>query len=159
MCCPLLRFRRLPESKSSRHLSVCSILVFEFSFHFSKDERFDLTRFVLIDRVITDGSPQEKDSVKELICGFTQVVPKGQLSISFVQIGQDLDAQKFLHELDEELKPLGALYDMVDCLSRDDLPRLSFDELIQSSLAGMTNNPVVQPNISSFSYPLPLWGQ
>lgn len=97
--------------------------------------------------------------MKELICGFTQVVPKGQLSISFVQIGQDLDAQKFLHELDEELKPLGALYDMVDCLSRDDLPRLSFDELIQSSLAGMTNNPVVQPNISSFSYPLPLWGQ
>ncbi len=44
-----------------------------------------------------------------------------ELAISFIQIGNDPDATKFLKLLDDELKGAGAKFDIVDTVTIEDI--------------------------------------
>lgn len=85
--------------------------------------------------VITDGEPDNKVTVKESIIRATLGIDSDEeLSVSFIQIGKDPSARKFLKELDDDLKKQGAIYDIVDTLTQDEMMSLSFDELIEKSV-------------------------
>mmetsp|Transcript_15197 Transcript_15197/g.21217 ORF Transcript_15197/g.21217 Transcript_15197/m.21217 type:complete len:268 (+) Transcript_15197:135-938(+) len=85
--------------------------------------------------VITDGQPNDENAVKKVIIDATKKLKKDEdLSISFVQIGNDGGATKFLECLDDELESMGAKFDIVDCVTTAEMANLSFSELIQKSI-------------------------
>lgn len=66
--------------------------------------------------VITDGEPNDRVAVKNLIVSSTKLMEKDEeVAISFLQVGDDPAATSFLQELDDELVgKLGAKFDIVD---------------------------------------------
>lgn len=83
--------------------------------------------------VITDGAPDNKQAVKEVIKDATwKITCDEELSISFVQIGSDPEAHRFLKELDSHLS--GAKYDIVDEITTDQMNHMSFEEIIEQSI-------------------------
>eukprot|EP01105_Mastigella_eilhardi_P004494 TRINITY_DN159_c0_g1_i2.p1 TRINITY_DN159_c0_g1~~TRINITY_DN159_c0_g1_i2.p1 ORF type:complete len:447 (+),score=66.66 TRINITY_DN159_c0_g1_i2:30-1343(+) len=85
--------------------------------------------------VITDGSPDCEEDVEEVIIGATsRLRDKDELSISFIQIGSDPAARDYLKRLDCGLQAKGAVYDIVDTKTCDQMVDMSFSELIFKSL-------------------------
>ncbi|MGF1479355.1 MAG: VWA domain-containing protein [Cyanophyceae cyanobacterium] len=65
--------------------------------------------------VITDGQPDNKKAVAEVIIEASRKIKKDEdLAIGFFQIGDDPNATSFLQFLDDELQGLGAQFDIVD---------------------------------------------
>jgi hypothetical protein len=63
--------------------------------------------------VITDGQPDNEEEVKKAIINVTKrLKKKEELSISFVQIGSDGGATRFLDALDDDLVSRGAAFGM-----------------------------------------------
>lgn len=84
--------------------------------------------------VITDGVPDSEDKVQRVIKEATfKINSDSELSVSFIQVGDDNSAGKFLAKLDDNLK--GAKYDIVDQLSVEKMKGMSFTDLIQKSIA------------------------
>jgi len=83
--------------------------------------------------IITDGKPDSEKHVKDVIVEATHKITRlGELSISFIQIGNDRGATEFLEELDDDLK--GAKMDIVDCVTTSNIGTMTFSQLIQKSL-------------------------
>lgn len=55
------------------------------------------------------------------------------LSVSFIQIGHDHSASKFLKHLDDDLK--GARFDIVDSETSENMQGMSFADFIAKSIA------------------------
>jgi len=82
--------------------------------------------------VITDGQPDNADLVRnEIVAATERVKSKDELSISFIQIGDDTKASLFLEELNSNLK--GAKYDIVDALSANEMKGLGFEQVVRRS--------------------------
>ncbi len=65
--------------------------------------------------VFTDGEPDDKTSVAKSIVGQTKKLDADeQLTLLFIQIGDDASATKFLVGLDNDLTSYGAKFDIVD---------------------------------------------
>jgi len=89
--------------------------------------------------VLTDGQPDEEDSVYELIAKTSKKLDDSkQLSITFIQIGSSESAHYFLKQLDNNLKKWGAKHDIVDTQNQDELGHggMDFEKLIKESLHG-----------------------
>jgi len=85
--------------------------------------------------VVTDGEPDDQNTVKkEIIRATRDMQYDEELSVSFIQIGDDRDATRFLHELDDSLRSQGAKYDIVDTIPASTLGSMSFSELIHRSI-------------------------
>jgi len=82
--------------------------------------------------VITDGEPDNKRTVKQtIINAANRITADADLSISFVQVGKDRSATRFLKELDDDLQ---CRFDIVDTLPSDALKNMSFEQFIQLSI-------------------------
>lgn len=76
--------------------------------------------------VITDGQPDDKGAVKKVIVDATQKMDRDEeVAISFLQIGNDGDAANFLRELDDDLQPAGAKFDIVDTKQLNDVENIT----------------------------------
>ena len=68
----------------------------------------------LVIAVVTDGDPDSPRALKDLIINATQkMTSPDQISISFLQVGNDSKGGNLLEELDNELTMKGASYDIV----------------------------------------------
>ncbi|EFA82490.1 hypothetical protein PPL_04915 [Heterostelium album PN500] len=86
--------------------------------------------------VITDGIPNNESDVKKLIIATANRLTRDEdLSISFIQIGRDRSATTFLKGLDDYLTSQGARFDIVDTLTMDEMQNLSFEQMIDKSIA------------------------
>jgi len=84
---------------------------------------------------ITDGEPNDKESViKVIIKAANRIREDPELSVSFIQIGTDKDATKFLQKLDDGLEKKGAKFDIVDTLTAEKMKGMSFSDLIRNSI-------------------------
>lgn len=90
----------------------------------------------LVCQVITDGTPDSKEAVERVIIDATNKYMRsdGDLSISFIQIGNDAGADTWLQALDDDLQKKGAKYDCVDRVTASMLQGLSFEQLIHMSV-------------------------
>jgi hypothetical protein len=62
-----------------------------------------------------DGQPNDRNSVKTTIIEATKKLSsQEELSITFIQIGNDSSAGDFLESLDDDLESMGAKFDIVD---------------------------------------------
>jgi uncharacterized protein YegL len=72
--------------------------------------------------VITDGKPDDQEAVAKAIIEASRQIDKDEeLAISFIQIGNDKEATEFLKFLDDDLKKMGAKFDIVDTVSIEDI--------------------------------------
>jgi len=85
--------------------------------------------------VITDGQPNNEGDVAKVIIDATKKMRvDSELSISFIQIGSDSSATKFLTTLDDDLEGLGAKFDIVDTLTTKEMKGMTFSMLVQKSI-------------------------
>ena len=84
--------------------------------------------------VITDGEPQDREAVASAIIDFTKSMEDdSQLAITFLQVGGDSEAARFLTGLDDALQSRGAKFDIVDTGKLEDLCKLSLQELVDKT--------------------------
>lgn len=85
--------------------------------------------------VITDGEPDDRKAVMEIVIAVTQRLERDQeLAISFIQIGSDPGATKFLQALDGQLEGVGAKFDICDTLTFDDMAEMSLSEVLINAI-------------------------
>lgn len=84
--------------------------------------------------VITDGEPNDRKAVKQVIIDATkQMQADEELAICFVQVGNDAGATSFLTELDDTLQSDGAKFDIVDTVKIDEVQDLA--SLVEKAFA------------------------
>ncbi|HEY9639196.1 MAG TPA: VWA domain-containing protein [Coleofasciculaceae cyanobacterium] len=81
--------------------------------------------------VITDGEPDDRMAVMEVIVNATRKMERGkELAISFIQVGTDDQATSFLKALDNQLEGVGAKFDICDTITLDDMGDLNLSEAL-----------------------------
>lgn len=85
--------------------------------------------------VVTDGEPDDRRAVMETIIAGTQQMERDEeLAISFIQVGTDSGATKFLNALDDQLQSVGAKFDICDTVTMNDMADMSLVEVLMSAI-------------------------
>lgn len=85
--------------------------------------------------VITDGEPDDRKAVFEVIIQATRQMEKDEeLGISMIQVGSDAQATKFLKALDDQLQSVGAKFDICDTITLDDLEDMSLTDVLMNAI-------------------------
>ncbi len=85
--------------------------------------------------VVTDGEPDDRKSVFEVIVNASQQMEKDEeLGITFVQVGSDAQAMKFLKALDDQMESIGAKFDICDTITFDDMEDMSLAEVLTNAI-------------------------
>jgi len=85
--------------------------------------------------VVTDGEPDDRRAVFEVIINATQQMERDEeLAISFIQVGSDPQATKFLKAIDDQLQGVGAKFDICDTVTLDDLEDMSLSEVLLNAI-------------------------
>jgi uncharacterized protein with von Willebrand factor type A (vWA) domain len=85
--------------------------------------------------VITDGEPDDRKAVFEVIIQATRQMEKDEeLAISMIQVGADAQATKFLKALDDQLQGVGAKFDICDTITLDDLEDMSLTDVLMNAI-------------------------
>ncbi|MDX2255686.1 MAG: VWA domain-containing protein [Pseudanabaenaceae cyanobacterium bins.39] len=86
--------------------------------------------------VITDGEPDDRRSVFEIIIEATKRMERDEeLAISFIQVGSDKSATDFLNALDDKLLGIGAKFDIVDTITISDMEDMTLAEVLLSAIS------------------------
>ena len=85
--------------------------------------------------VITDGEPDDRKAVMKVIIEASRRLDKDEeLGISFIQVGNDAQATRFLKILDDELQSAGAKFDICDTITMDDMEDMSLSEVLLNAI-------------------------
>ena len=106
---------------------LAQVLHAAFQAHFSGD------RGATTVLVVTDGAPDSRPDVERVIKRAAQSLERdAELSVSFIQVGNDSAATRFLEHLDDGLHD--AKFDIVDTVTAAQCRTMSFNELIANSI-------------------------
>lgn len=84
---------------------------------------------------ITDGTPDDQEAVDKVIIDHANSLSEdGETGITFVQIGKDAAARKFLKHLDDDLQGLGAKFDIVDTKNEEEMENISITDLLTQAI-------------------------
>jgi vWA found in TerF C terminus len=85
--------------------------------------------------VITDGEPDDRKEVMRVIIEASRRMDRDEeLAISFIQVGADAQATRFLKVLDDELQSAGAKFDICDTITMEDMEDLSLSEVLLNAI-------------------------
>ncbi|WP_310427881.1 VWA domain-containing protein [Chamaesiphon sp. VAR_48_metabat_135_sub] len=85
--------------------------------------------------VVTDGEPDDRKAVMQVILDASQKLDRDEeLAISFIQVGTDESATKFLKILDDDLGRAGAKFDIVDTITMNDMEDLTLREVLLNAI-------------------------
>lgn len=85
--------------------------------------------------VVTDGEPDDRKAVMRAIVEASRQMDKDEeLAISFIQVGTDTDATRFLKILDDDLQSAGAKFDIVDTITMDDMEDFTLTEVLLNAI-------------------------
>src|SRR6476469_2239570 len=85
--------------------------------------------------VITDGEPDDRRAVIEVIVNASRQIDRDEeLAISFIQVGNDPQASKFLKALDDQMQGIGAKFDICDTITFDDMADMSLAEVLSNAI-------------------------
>lgn len=81
--------------------------------------------------VITDGEPDDQRAVMKVIIDATRAITRDEeLAFSFIQVGKDEGAARFLSLLDNELSKAGAAFDIVDTINMEEIEEVGLTEVL-----------------------------
>jgi hypothetical protein len=87
--------------------------------------------------VVTDGAPDDEKAVmKTILKAAKRVQRQDELAVSFIQIGADAGARRFLKILDEEMIRAGAPFDIISTVTLDEAEGIGLTEVLVGALAG-----------------------
>ncbi|KOP25770.1 hypothetical protein AMR41_13750 [Hapalosiphon sp. MRB220] len=85
--------------------------------------------------VVTDGEPDDRKAVMKVIIEASRLMDRDEeLAISFIQVGKDAHATRFLKVLDDELQTAGAKFDICDTVTMDDMEDMSLSEVLLNAI-------------------------
>ncbi|MCP6762519.1 MAG: VWA domain-containing protein [Fischerella sp. CENA71] len=85
--------------------------------------------------VVTDGEPDDRKAVMKVIIEASRRMDRDEeLAISFIQVGKDAHATRFLKVLDDELQTAGAKFDICDTITMDDMEDMSLSEVLLNAI-------------------------
>ena len=85
--------------------------------------------------VVTDGEPDDRKAVMKVIIEASRRMERDEeLAISFIQVGTDAQATKFLKILDDELQSAGAKFDIVDTVTMEDMEDMTLTEVLLNAI-------------------------
>lgn len=85
--------------------------------------------------VITDGEPDDRKAVMKVIIEASRCMERDEeLGISFIQVGTDAHANRFLKVLDDDLQGAGAKFDICDTITMDDIEDMSLKEVLLNAI-------------------------
>ncbi|EHC11073.1 vWA domain-containing protein [Fischerella thermalis] len=85
--------------------------------------------------VVTDGEPDDRKAVMKVIIEASRRMDRDEeLAISFIQVGKDPHASRFLKVLDDELQTAGAKFDICDTITMDDMEDMSLSEVLLNAI-------------------------
>jgi len=85
--------------------------------------------------VVTDGEPDDRKAVMRVIIEVSRRLDRDEeLAISFIQLGNDAQATRFLKILDDELQSAGAKFDICDTITMDDMEDMSLSEVLLNAI-------------------------
>lgn len=85
--------------------------------------------------VVTDGEPDDQRAVMKTIIEATQRLDRDEeLGVSFIQVGRDPLATRFLKALDDELQRAGAKFDICDTITLDDMEETPLVEVLLAAI-------------------------
>ena len=85
--------------------------------------------------VVTDGEPDDRKAVMKAIIEASRRMDRDEeLGISFIQVGTDPQATRFLKILDDELQGVGAKFDICDTITMEDMEDLSLSEVLLNAI-------------------------
>ncbi|MDZ7952469.1 MAG: VWA domain-containing protein [Nostoc sp. DedQUE12b] len=85
--------------------------------------------------VVTDGEPDDRKAVMRVIIETSRRIDRDEeLAISFIQVGTDQQATRFLKVLDDELQSAGAKFDICDTITMEDMEDLSLSEVLLNAI-------------------------
>ncbi|UKO99910.1 vWA domain-containing protein [Nostoc sp. UHCC 0870] len=85
--------------------------------------------------VVTDGEPDDRKAVMKVIIEASRRLDRDEeLAISFIQVGKDAQATRFLKVLDDELQSAGAKFDICDTITMDDMEDMSLSEVLLNAI-------------------------
>lgn len=85
--------------------------------------------------VLTDGEPDNQRAViKTVLAASHRIERDEELAVSFVQVGRDADARRFLKLLDDELMSAGAPFDICDTVTLDEAEDMGLTEVLLSAI-------------------------
>ncbi len=118
------------ENEPSGSTNLTAVLQDALDHYFRKKERRHETILV-----VTDGEPDDRKSVFEVIIKATQKMNADEeLAISFLQIGNDPAATQFLQALDDKLMSVGAKFDIVDTVTFADMEDMTMTEVLTNAI-------------------------
>jgi uncharacterized protein YegL len=80
---------------------------------------------------ITDGAPTDQKAVDKVIIDHANSMQDdSETGITFIQIGKDPAARKFLEHLDNDLQSAGAKFDIVDTKNEEEMETTSIVEIL-----------------------------
>jgi vWA found in TerF C terminus len=85
--------------------------------------------------VVTDGEPDDRKAVMRVIIEASRRMDRDEeLAISFIQVGLDQQAKRFLKVLDDELQGAGAKFDICDTVTMEDMEDFSLSEVLLNAI-------------------------
>ncbi|MDZ7959562.1 MAG: VWA domain-containing protein [Aulosira sp. DedQUE10] len=85
--------------------------------------------------VVTDGEPDDRKAVMRVIIEASRQMDRDEeLAISFIQVGTDANATRFLKVLDDELQGAGAKFDICDTVTMEDMEDMSLSEVLLNAI-------------------------
>ncbi|MBD2505193.1 vWA domain-containing protein [Anabaena azotica] len=85
--------------------------------------------------VVTDGEPDDRKAVMKVIIEVSRRLDRDEeLAISFIQVGTDPQATRFLKALDDDLQGAGAKFDICDTITMEDMEDLSLSEVLLNAI-------------------------
>lgn len=85
--------------------------------------------------IITDGEPDDRKAVMRVIIEASRRMERDEeLALSFIQVGTDQQATRFLKVLDDELQSAGAKFDICDTVTMEDMEDMSLSEVLLNAI-------------------------
>lgn len=86
--------------------------------------------------VVTDGAPDDEKAVmRAVIKAAKRVTAADELAVSFIQVGNDPAARRFLKILDDEMVRAGAPHDICSTVTLDEAEGIGLTEVLMATFA------------------------
>ncbi len=123
------------ENDPSGRTDLATVLADAINSYFQRKAAGQIPANGEIILVVTDGEPDDRKAVMDVILAATQKLDRDEeLAISFIQVGTDETATKFLKILDDDLGRAGAKFDIVDTITMNDMEDLTLKEVLLSAI-------------------------